>query len=86
MSFTAAQSRLIQLSSSDDIVTITAGTNAFGSGLLIVCALLSGGLADLIPFQQVGYLVGIGSLLLSALILLVQSGVRKRMHYQPSNQ
>ncbi|NWB98338.1 MFS transporter [Pseudomonas gingeri] len=86
VSFTAAQSRLIQLSSSEDIVTITAGTNAFGSGLLIVCALLSGGLADLIPFQQVGYLVGICSLLLSMLILRVQSGVRKRMHYRPSNQ
>ncbi|EKG31540.1 MFS transporter [Pseudomonas avellanae] len=75
VSFTAAQSRLIQLSSSDDIVTITAGTNAFGSGLLIICALLAGGLADIIPFQTVGLLVGGLSLLLCCLILLIQSVV-----------
>lgn len=79
VSFTAAQSRLIQLSAADDIVTITAGTNAFGSGLLILCALLSGALADIMPFQQVGYLVCGSALLLSVLIMLVQVNVRKRL-------
>ncbi|WP_186177238.1 MFS transporter [Burkholderia gladioli] len=57
LAFTAAQSRLIQASEPEDIVTLTAGSNAIGTGLLIAFALLSGWLADLMPFQRVGLLV-----------------------------
>ncbi|SMF99809.1 MFS transporter [Burkholderia singularis] len=57
VAFTAAQSALIQTSEPEDIVTLTAGSNAIGTGLLVFFALLTGWLADQIAFRHVGLLV-----------------------------
>jgi MFS family permease len=71
LAFTAAQSRLIQTSDASDIVTLTAGTNAIGTGLLIVFALLCGWLADRMSFRHVAALVAVCGVSFGVLLELI---------------
>jgi len=57
VAFTAAQARMIQSCRSEDMATLSAGSNALGTGLLIGCSLLSGWLSDRMPMQAIALLV-----------------------------
>jgi predicted MFS family arabinose efflux permease len=63
VAFTAAQASMIQSCRAEDMATLSAGSNALGTGLLIGFSLLSGWLSDRLPMPTVALLVaGIGML------------------------
>jgi len=59
VAFTAAQASLIQACRTEDMATLSAGSNALGTGLLIVCSLGSGWLSDHLPMPTVALLVAV---------------------------
>lgn len=63
VAFTAAQASMIQSCPAEAMPTLSAGSNALGTGLLIGFSLLSGWLSDRLPMSTVTLLVaGIGML------------------------
>jgi predicted MFS family arabinose efflux permease len=57
VAFTMAQASMIQSCRAEDMATLSAGSNALGTGLLIGFSLLSGWLSDRMPMPTVALLV-----------------------------